>query len=397
MPQRVSPVAGLFNCKTMLADKFKELSIEEAQTLCLARNIPFFSYRLPGGKGCHFAAQTSEEIARFDGFVHKPDQNGFILVPFDTESKLPSLFIREDLSFTDRTDNPELIRKLRTTCYPAKPVDRENTDSDREEYFREISVFLSALKQEKLKKAILSRSITHTGETLQKAPELFTRMVKHYPGAFVFLVSAPGITTWMGATPEIFLRQDSSAITTMALAGTQAAQNTPRDTVWDYKDCEEQQIVSNYIYDILEKACGKDTIHMNDPYTRQAGNVCHLCTDFRCAIPPDSARTDLLCGLLHPTPAVGGFPKATALELIRETEKHDRRYYAGYLGTVHSDGTFDLFVNLRSMEIFPDACRLYAGGGITALSNPEKEWKETEIKLHTLLNLLTNPSDAPDH
>ena len=35
---------------------------------------------------------------------------------------------------------------------------------------------------------------------------------------------------------------------------------------------------------------------------------------------------------LHPTPAVGGLPKAAAVDYILKQEGYDRSYYTGYLG-----------------------------------------------------------------
>lgn len=372
----------------MPENKIKEISVAEAQTLCLARNIPFYSYRLPGRECSYFAAQIDGNPSPFRGFGSRPDKNGFALVPFSKGRGIFSWFIQEDLYFEEYTRDTTIIDTLYSIHNPAQNAETDNSDSDWPEYQREISIFISALRQNKLKKAVLSRSLTHTGANYRKAPELFAKMTKAYPDAFVFLVSIPGITTWTGATPEIFLRRKDSRITTMSLAGTQAAQNDPGNVIWEHKDREEQQIVSDSILRTLQEICNKDDISVHGPYTRQAGNVCHLCTDFACTVTSDGTGIDRLCDKLHPTPATGGFPKAEALELIRQTEKHDRRYYAGYLGPVRSNGDFDLFVNLRSMELFPDACRLYVGGGITALSDPQKEWEETEIKSHTLLNLL---------
>jgi len=36
------------------------------------------------------------------------------------------------------------------------------------------------------------------------------------------------------------------------------------------------------------------------------------------------------------------------------------------------------------MEVGAQAVALYAGGGITAQSDPQREWEETEAKLQTL-------------
>ena len=42
------------------------------------------------------------------------------------------------------------------------------------------------------------------------------------------------------------------------------------------------------------------------------------------------------------------------------------------------------------MEVFQQAVCLYVGGGITAGSDPDKEWEETELKSRTLLDIIDN-------
>ncbi|MGB0175928.1 MAG: chorismate-binding protein, partial [Owenweeksia sp.] len=90
---------------------------------------------------------------------------------------------------------------------------------------------------------------------------------------------------------------------------------------------------------------------------------------------------------LHPTPAVGGWPKKEALAYIEDHEKHDRAYYSGYFGLRTKD-SFAYYVNLRCMQVYNNAVVLYAGGGILADSDPVSEWEETEAKLQTLLRVI---------
>jgi isochorismate synthase len=79
---------------------------------------------------------------------------------------------------------------------------------------------------------------------------------------------------------------------------------------------------------------------------------------------------------------------AKAMDDIRQTEKHSREYYTGFLGPTGIDDLMQLYVNLRCMKILDDRCVLYIGGGITQDSVPEDEWEETEIKADTLLSVL---------
>lgn len=363
------------------------LSVKQAQILCLQQNIPFYSYRMPGEQKSYFGAQLKECPEHFNRFAALNKQSGFIISPFNATGKLPALFIRGDLTFSHILTAPESIRQIQSIHHSVTPVLPQGVDTTPEEYSEQATGLITALKQGKALKVVLSRTITRTYPSFKKAAALFEKMTKRYPDAFVFLVSIPGVTTWIGASPEMFLSKTSSSIRTMSLAGTQPADQKGTCAEWDYKDREEQQIVSDYIQHVLQPACPNKLI-INGPYPHRAGNVYHLCTTFECMVPGDFQEADILREQLHPTPAVGGFPKAEALTLLRHTEKHDRRYYAGHLGPVNRDGTFDLFVNLRSMELFADMFRIYVGGGITALSDPIKEWQETEIKSRTMLNLI---------
>jgi isochorismate synthase len=89
---------------------------------------------------------------------------------------------------------------------------------------------------------------------------------------------------------------------------------------------------------------------------------------------------------LHPTPAVCGFPKGSAMQFIIENEAFERGYYAGFLGPVSHDNHQQLFVNLRSGMGYQNGLMLMAGAGINEMSVEEDEWVETERKMDTLLN-----------
>ena len=77
----------------------------------------------------------------------------------------------------------------------------------------------------------------------------------------------------------------------------------------------------------------------------------------------------------------------TGKSAIEKFESHPRNFYAGYI-KVETEETVQYFVNLRCAEFFENACLIYVGGGITAESSPEKEWRETELKSEAILKNL---------
>ena len=220
--------------------------------------------------------------------------------------------------------------------------------------------------------------------------QAFAALDAKYPQAFVSLVSVPGAGTWLGATPEVLAQVTADGrFCTMALAGTQplTPDVTPLTAIWRQKEIEEQALVARYIVSCFKQLRLRE-YHETGPRTAVAGELLHLRTDFEVnlnQVPFPNLGTDML-RLLHPTSAVGGMPKAEALAFLQQHEGYDRAYYSGFLGPVNVEapGVAQLFVNLRCLQLRQNEAILYAGTGLTADSDPAKEWRETELKLRTV-------------
>jgi isochorismate synthase EntC len=91
---------------------------------------------------------------------------------------------------------------------------------------------------------------------------------------------------------------------------------------------------------------------------------------------------------LHPTPAVGGFPRDVALAAIRQREGIDRGWYAGPVGWVDQTGSGEFGVAIRSALLTGDEALLFAGCGIVGASDAEAEYAETCLKLKPMLAAL---------
>lgn len=252
-------------------------------------------------------------------------------------------------------------------------------DPPEEKYLEKIGAVLNEIKSGDCDKVVLSRVKEIYLDEI-KVKEALARLKFDNLGCLVYLVHHPLVGTWIGATPETLLRQKRGHYSTMALAGTKLSKDE-RD--WTQKEQNEQKIVSDYILEALTKA-GVTAIETHGPETTTAGELSHIRTVF-------NFQTDDIGRViqsLHPTPAVCGSPVGKARDIISDLETQSRGYYCGYLGPVSNKGDFHLFVNLRCAEILKDHLRLHVGGGITANSNPEDEWQETEHKAQTLLRVL---------
>lgn len=217
---------------------------------------------------------------------------------------------------------------------------------------------------------------------------MFLRMCKKYPYSFVYLFQA-GEHLWIGATPELLASIKNSQFRTVSLAATRM--NIPENldiSGWSVKEREEQQYVTDYITEVLQKF-ELVSVKKTDTYLRKASNLLHLCNEFTCDSAEINGKLTALLKELHPTPAVCGIPKEDVRKYVAEVELHDRQYYSGFLGPVNiTNEQMALYVNLRCMRLYADKSILYVGGGITRDSLAADEWAETVLKAKTILSVM---------
>lgn len=341
--------------------------IIEAVAKAVATGSHFYAYRMPGEQELHFGAQIIDQ--------HTP--MGFYIRPFRESPDSPTTYISAQF------DAAKFLRLPTSTLTQRSTHNVSNIGTLKEQYMEQAHNLIARMCSGELRKVVLSRTICGKCNGVDWA-NVFSLLTASNPNAFVFIFNTETTGTWLGASPECYLSYSARKISTMALAGTRSA---GAEGNWGDKEIEEQRIVADYIEDLFTNLNIKHT--KSDTYSRQAGNVEHLCTDFTGEI-SNMSQVDKMQNMLHPTPALAGLPTKDALKLIGATEKHRRRYYGGYIGPIDFRGNFNYFVNLRSVEFDKENYCLYAGGGLTADSVAEDEWLETEQKSQLLLNLISN-------
>jgi len=359
----------------------QETKLSDILAICVQNNLPFYSFRMPQSHEVKTGIQITSELHNFSDFSQLSD--GFVIAPFDANSKTDSLHIRADVSFLNNQIQNEDLATLHAISFKAEKSNSTSREISKDEYLRQASLLIDKLQKKELQKVVLSRTIQVTDITIDNAVTIFDNLTHNYPNTFVSIFFIPGKYCWIGATPETLLKAHSIKVETMSLAGTKPIEPNAR---WSEKEREEQQMVSDYVASVLQKFPFKE-INVEGPLDFIAGNVCHLMTKYDCIGNMNSKTLFDLVTKLHPTPAVCGLPKEQSMQLIHQTELHDREYYAGYMGPVSAIGC-DLFVNLRCMKLTDNDITLYVGGGITAQSVAEAEWQETCLKAETLLKII---------
>ena len=245
-----------------------------------------------------------------------------------------------------------------------------------------------AVGRGRLDKAVLSRRVLLEASSAIDVTDVLRRLEASAPESTVFAVSR-GPRTFLGASPERLVSLHGRELRTMAMAGSarREAETALDDALGaellaSDKEREEHAVVVAMLREVLAPVTDELTIAPK-PEVVRFRHVQHLVTPVVGRL-RDDADVLTLVERLHPTPAVGGMPRELALELIAEEEAHERGWYAGPLGWIDRDGDGEFVVALRSGVINGNQAALFAGCGIVADSDPEREWEESATKLLAL-------------
>ncbi|MGE5447001.1 MAG: chorismate-binding protein [Bacteroidales bacterium] len=352
----------------------------------LERQIAFACWFNPRDSRMGIVAGNAQDVMLFDRFDHLNGEAGFVFAPFRITDKCPVILLKPSLYLEDFTSAEQLDFSGLVPFQQEKEREEHCPDRSKEDYLQIIEETVEAIREGEMSKVIISRQIP-VARPQRSLGRIFMQLNEKTPNAFTYLVNLPAAGRWMGATPEVLLKSQGDDFETVSLAGTQVRKYDSEDYYWNTKDIEEQAFVSRYMLELFY-CFDIHKYKTTGPETLESGKVAHLKTSFFFPAQKIENRLGNFIAELHPTPAVCGLPKELAQEFIHQKEKHERKYYTGYLGPWKLNDQVNLFVNLRCMEITDDEFILYAGGGITAKSVAEREWEETNQKARTLLEVI---------
>ena len=116
------------------------------------------------------------------------------------------------------------------------------------------------------------------------------------------------------------------------------------------------------------------------PEHRSFAQVHHLLAEVTATLAPGVSAVDLLRATF-PGGSITGCPKLRCLEILESLEVTRRGVYTGAVGWFGPGDRMHLNIAIRTLVHRQGLVRGNAGGGVTALSDPHQEWRESLAKM----------------
>lgn len=321
--------------------------------------------------------------------IEKPIAVGAI--PFDPRQP-SALFIPE----TWQTFSRAQCQIYSSQCVAAQPLNiaARKAVPEQEKFMAMVAHAAAATALPDIDKVVLSRLIDIETDAPVDLDALLNRLISQNPTSYNFHVPLADGSSLVGASPELLLRKSGKNFSSLPLAGSarRDKDNIQRDSeigaqlLRSTKDRHEHGLVTQAMRDVLQPHSQYLTLS-DTPELITTPTLWHLATPIYGQVKDSHDNALSLACLLHPTPALSGFPHDVAQKLIAELEPFDRELFGGIVGWCDAEGNGEWVVTIRCARVGGNQVRLFAGAGIVPASSPESEWRETGVKLSTMLNV----------
>jgi isochorismate synthase len=334
------------------------------------------------------------------GFAYRPDRE-----PGGAWSGFPALLLRVPALAVMRvrgrtyatavSPDAEALLELNVTGLRGPAARRLEVTAVRNPLAWTVAVETAAarLRRGDAAKVVLAREVLARGDGVVSAAMVARSLRAAYPSCFTYLITGADGTAFAGASPELLVRRSGGRAFSQPMAGSVARGATDaederlaRQLEQSAKDAVEHRVVSEFVVEALRPFAR--SVAARPPEVVRFTNIQHLATSITAELLDPPADVLQLAAALHPTPAVGGWPRAAADALIDELEGMERGWYAGAVGWIDGRGDGEFAVALRCGLLWEDGARLYAGVGVMPDSDPARELEETELKFKALLTAL---------
>ena len=272
---------------------------------------------------------------------------------------------------------------------PPEPAQSVRVMTDLAQSEREYKEKVAALKKEivagNIFQAVPSRRLQL--ECASSALEIYRRLRSVNPSPYLVYIDF-GDRQLTGASPESLIRVRDGIASIRPIAGTRRRgknnaedERLKQELLQDEKEKAEHLMLVDLARNDLGRVCQSGSVEVSRFMdVEYFSHVMHIVSDVQGRIRGDMKQIQALRSAF-PAGTVSGSPKISAIEILSRLEKTKRRFYAGAVGYIQSNGDLDFCIALRCALKQGTTWTLQAGGGIVYDSNPDREWEETNEKL----------------
>lgn len=279
---------------------------------------------------------------------------------------------------------PHMLATPAVARAPQQRPERPGTLAERA-WLARVHAALRDIEAGRMDKIVLARNRIVEADGPFSPATVLGQLVVQQPSGLIY-AHGTGRHSFLGATPERLVR----------LAGTQVDADALAGTAWpgslalaETKNRHEQALVVQAVCAALAPLCATPAV-AEPAREHAAGQLRHLRSRVTASVRPGTTLFELV-RVLHPTPAIGGYPVAAAQAWLAAHKEQRNGWYSGAFGLLTADGDGEFSVALRSALLTGHSAELQAGAGIVAGSDPTHELAETDAKLGTLLAALASP------
>ena len=224
--------------------------------------------------------------------------------------------------------------------------------------------------------------------------EFYKRLNEINPSPFGGYINFDDMSI-VSASPERLIKINGKYIETRPIAGTRprgrSSQNDialSKELLLNEKERAEHIMLVDLERNDLGRVCKYGTVKVDELMTLESySHVWHIVSKVVGELKDDVKFIDILRACF-PGGTITGCPKVRCMEIIEELEPVRRGIYTGSMGYIGYDGRIDLNIIIRSALVKNGKIYFYAGAGIVADSNPEKEYEETLFKAEAIMEAL---------
>ncbi|UXS75010.1 isochorismate synthase [Staphylococcus chromogenes] len=240
-------------------------------------------------------------------------------------------------------------------------------------------------------KVVLSRRRAIEFNTSIDIALVLEKALKNEKNSYLFVLES-GEDCFISQTPEQLFKVQEGMLSTKAVAGTIKRTPNPQQDktrvhafLQDDKNLGEHHIVVESILEDI-KPFVKNVNYNKTPSILKNDHLYHLYTEISGTLATSNYIE--LIDVMHPTPALGGYPKAQAMTYIDAHEFNARGLYGAPVGMIDMNDDSEFIVAIRSMLIQGNQALLFAGAGIVKDSDAKAEVAETALKFSPMMDAL---------